>query len=166
MKAFQGETTASTKYRIYADKAREDGYENIGRIFDETSHNEKEHAERVMKFIYNGVPDTLTNLKDASSGENNEWTEMYIQFANTAREEGFEQIAELFQDIAEVERHHDFRFQNLAEDIQNDQVFCKKEKIVWICMNCGYIYYGECTPERCPLCGYPQAYFKPNCEDY
>ena len=167
MKSIDGEMKASTKYAIYSGKAREDGYENIGDIFDETSRNEREHAERMMKIIYQGeIPDTLTNLKDASSGENHEWTKMYQEFAETAKAEGFDQIAQLFLDIAEVERHHDYRFENLAENIENDQVFCKSEKILWICMNCGYLYYGDCAPEFCPLCGYPQKYFKPNCEDY
>lgn len=167
LKTMDGEMKASTKYAIYSDKAREDGFENIGDIFDETSHNEKEHAERVMKIIHQGeIPDTLTNLRDASTGENNEWTKLYQEFANIAKEEGYDQVSELFLDIAEVERHHDYRFNHLAENIENNQVFCKDEKILWICMNCGYLYYGECAPEFCPLCGYPQAFFKPNCEDY
>lgn len=167
MKAIDGEKKASTSYRIYADKAREDGYENIGAIFDETSHNEKEHSERLLKFVYGGeLPDTLDNLKIAMSGENNEWTTMYQEFAKKAKEEGFHEVAEVFLNIAEVEKHHDYRFSNLASDIENNQVFCKEQKIVWICMNCGYVYYGECAPEMCPLCGYPQAYFRPNCEAY
>lgn len=167
LNTIDGEMKASTKYVIYGDKAREDGYENIGSIFDETSHNEREHAERMMKIIHNGeIPDTLDNLKDASGGENHEWTKMYQEYAEIARKEGFDQIAELFLDIAEVERHHDFRYKNLVENIEKRQVFCKGEKILWICMNCGYLYFGECAPEFCPLCGYPQSYFKPNCEDY
>ena len=167
MNAIDGEMMASTRYQIYSDKAREDGYENIGDIFAETSGNEKEHAERLMKVAFAGdIPDTLTNLKDAGAGENHEWTKMYQEYAQIAKEEGYDQIAELFLDIAEVERHHDYRFQTLAENMEQNQIFCKDEKILWICLNCGYIYYGECAPEFCPLCGYPQSYFKPNCEDY
>lgn len=167
LKTIDGEMKASTKYAIYGDKAREDGFENVGSIFDETSHNEKEHAERMMKVIYNGeLPDTLINLRDASGAESHEWMNLYQEFAQTAKEEGFDQISDLFRDLAEVERHHNYRFDNLAENIENQQVFCKGEKILWICMNCGYLYYGECAPDVCPLCGYPKSFFKPNCEDY
>ena len=166
LKTIDGEMKASTKYSIYSGVAREDGYENVGDFFEETSHNEKEHAERLMKIIYNGLPHTLDNLADASKGEQGEWTNMYPEFARIAKEEGYDQISELFLDIAEVERHHNYRYDMLAKNIKNNQMFCKEENILWICMNCGYLYYGECAPEVCPLCGFPQSFFKPNCEDY
>ena len=119
-----------------------------------------------MKIIYNGLPHTLDNLADASKGEQGEWTNMYPEFARIAKEEGYDQISDLFLDIAEVERHHNYRYDMLAKNIKNNQMFCKEENILWICMNCGYLYYGECAPEVCPLCGFPQSFFKPNCEDY
>lgn len=167
LNAIDGELKASTKYSIYDAKAREDGYENIGDIFKETSNNEKEHAELLLKIIHNGsIPDTCENLIDASSGENHEWTNMYQEYAKIAQDEGFPKISQVFLKIAEVERHHDFRFNTLAKDIKCNKIFCKDEQILWICMNCGYLYYGECAPKKCPLCGYSQGYFSPNCENY
>lgn len=166
-KAFDGESKASTKYAIYADKAREDGYEQIGDIFDETSHNEKEHAEVWLKLIHGGeVPETAENLREASSGESYEWTRMYPEFAETARREGFPEIAELFEGVAMIENNHDGRFRLLLANIEEDQVFCKEEEVIWICTNCGNLYYAKCAPEYCPVCGYPQAYYEVYCENF
>jgi rubrerythrin len=159
--ALEGELKASTKYSIYGSKAREDGFEQIGDIFDETSHNEKEHAEIWMKIMNNGeIPDTLDNLKDAYSGETYEWTKMYREYAQEAAVEGYQDIADLFEGVAGIERHHDFRFRELAKNIETGEVFCKKNEHLWICMNCGNIIRGKCAPEVCPVCGFPQAYYK------
>ena len=167
LKTMEGEMKASATYAIYAAKARDDGYQQIGNIFDETSGNEREHAEIFMKLLNGGsVPDTLTNLKKAYSGENNEWTKMYLEFANQAREEGYEQIAKLYEGIIEIEKHHDFRFRTLAENIENNEVFCKDKPALWICLNCGALYWGICAPKKCPVCGYDQGYYELNCENY
>lgn len=165
--AFEGETQASTRYAIFSEKAREDGYEQIGDIFEETSGNEREHAVIWMKLLNGGeIPPTLQNLKEAYSGENYEWTNMYIGFAEKAYEEGFPEIARLFEGVAGVERHHDARYRKLAQNIMNDTVFCKKSNVLWICLNCGNLFYGECAPSVCPVCGYPQGYYQLNCENY
>ncbi len=161
LNAVNGELKASTKYEIYSSKAREDGFEQIGNIFEETSHNEKEHAEIWLKILNNGeIPYTLDNLKDAYSGESHEWTSMYPEYARIAREEGFNEIAFLFDGIANIERHHNFRFRELAKNIKNGEVFCKPVENLWICLNCGNIVRGKCAPKKCPVCGYPQAFFE------
>ncbi|HWT27284.1 MAG TPA: rubrerythrin family protein [Mobilitalea sp.] len=165
--AFKGETSASGKYALYGIYAREDGFEQIGNIFDETSRNEREHAEIWFKILHGGeVPSTLENLKDAYSGENYEWTTMYMDYATEADREGYPEIARLFEGIAAIERHHDARFRKLAHNIMYDQVFCKKENSLWVCLNCGNLYYGECAPDPCPVCDYPQGYYQLNCENY
>jgi rubrerythrin len=165
--AFNGETKASTKYAIYGRKAYEEGYMQIGNIFEETSGNEREHAEIWMKLMEGGeVPSTLENLKDAYSGENYEWTQMYVNYAEEAEKEGYPEIADLFAGVAAIERHHDARYRKLAQNIINDQVFCKRTNTLWVCLNCGNLYYGECAPEVCPVCGYPQGYYQVNCENY
>lgn len=165
--AFSGETSASTKYRIYAAKAREDGYEQIGNIFDETSGNEQEHAEIWMKILHGGeVPPTLDNLKDAASGEHYESTTMYRDYAATARKEGYPEVANLFEGVAAIEHNHNQRYQKLIENIETDTVFCKPEKHVWICLNCGNLVLAECAPEICPVCQYPQGYYELYCENY
>jgi Rubrerythrin len=165
--AFDGETRASTKYRIYATKAREDGYEQIGNIFDETAGNEREHAEIWMKLLHGGeIPSTLENLEDASSGEHYEWETMYRNYADTARKEGFPHIAELFDGVANIEYNHDRRYDKLIENIERGTVFCKREEYVWICLNCGNLIFGKCAPEICPVCGYPQGYYQLFCENY
>ena len=152
-----GELKASAKYRIYAEKAKEEGFQQIGNIFGESSHNEQEHAEVMMKILFGEVPDTLQNLKDASGGENHEWSSLYKSFADEARAEGYPGIAKIFEGIAAIEKHHDFRFDSLAENIETGKVFCSTEKTLWICMNCGNLYSGVCAPEKCPVCGYPQT---------
>ncbi len=165
--AFDGETKASTKYAIYGRKAKEDGYEQIGNIFNETSGNEREHAEIWLRLLNGGeLPSTPENLKESFSGENYEWTTMYIGFAQEARREGYPEIAELFEGVAAIERHHDSRFRKLASNIMNSTVFCKNSNVLWICLNCGNLYYGECAPEPCPVCGYPQGYYQLNCNNY
>lgn len=167
LKTLDGELKASTKYEIYAMKAKEDGYEQIGNIFDETSGNEREHAEIMMKLIHNGeVPDTLTNLKDSISGENAEWTNLYKGFAEEARQEGYDAIGRLFDGIASIEEYHEFRYGELAKNLEQGTLFCKEEQVWWICLNCGYIYCGECAPKHCPVCGYPQGYFELYCRNY
>lgn len=168
MQALADELMVSTKYALYSGKAYEDGYVQIGDIFSESSGHEREHAEMLMKFINGGsLPDTLNNLKEAYSGENNEWTRKYSQFADMADKEGFDEIAELFRNIAVVEKHHDYRFRNLADNIENDNVFCRDKDSLWVCLNCGFLYEGMCAPEdRCPLCGEHRGYYKLNCEDY
>lgn len=165
--AFDGESKASTKYAIYGRKAKEDGYEQIGNIFEETSGNEREHAEIWLKLLKGGeVPSTEENLKDAYSGETYEWTTMYVGFAEEAMREGFPEIAHLFQGVAGIERHHDARFRRLEKNILEDKVFFKNSNVVWICLNCGNLIYGECAPEICPVCGYPQGYYQLNCENH
>lgn len=167
MRTLDGELKASTKYAIYGSKAREDGFEQIGNIFDETSGNEREHAEIMMKLIYNGeIPDTLTNLHESISGERSEWSGLYREFANTADQEGYGAIANIFRGIANIEESHDYRFSKLAENIETNNVFCKPEAVWWICLNCGHMEYGICAPEVCPVCGFPQGFFKEYCQDY
>jgi len=165
--AFQGEAKASTRYAIYGLKAREDGYEQIGNIFDETSRNEREHAEIWLKLLNNGeVPPTLENLQDSYEGETHEWTSMYKEYAAMARKEGYSEISSLFEGVASIERHHDARYRKLAQNIMSDKVFCKEREVVWICLNCGNLIWDFCAPEVCPVCGFPQGYYQLNCENY
>lgn len=165
--AFEGETKASGKYAIYARKAWEDGYQQIGNIFDETSGNEREHAEIWLKLLNGGeLPSTLENLKEAIPGEHYEWKSMYPEYAEAARQEGYFEIADLFQGVADIENHHDGRFEKLARNIEAGMVFCKNRETVWICLNCGNLIWNECAPEVCPVCAYPQGYYQVNCENY
>lgn len=167
MNAFNGETKAAGKYSLYSQKSREDGYEQIGNIFDETSHNEREHAEIWLKLLNGGeVPNTLENLKDASNGEYYEWTTMYKNYAEVARKEGYIDIANLFSEVANIEKHHDRRFKILASNIENNEVFCKKNETMWVCLNCGNIITGTCAPSVCPVCSYPQGFYELLCENY
>ena len=166
-KAYDGERIASTKYAIYGSKAREDGYEQIGNIFDETSKNEREHAEIWLKQLEGGeIPSTLDNLKESIPGEHYEWTSMYKGYADTARKEGFDHIAELFDGVAGIEYNHDNRFEKLAKNIETGEVFCKDQRMVWICTNCGNLVWDECAPKICPVCGYPQGYYQLCCINY
>jgi len=165
--AFAGEAQARTKYEYYASKAKKDGFEQIAAFFEETAHNEKEHAKIWFKLLHGGnIPSTSENLIDAGKGENYEWTEMYAEFAKTAREEGFEHIAKLFEGVAAVEKEHEKRYNALLENIKNDQVFKKEGQKVWKCRNCGHYHYGEEAPKVCPVCTHPQAYFELNCINY
>lgn len=165
--AYDGERLASTKYRLYAEISRKDGYQQIGDIFDEAAGNEQAHAEIWLRMLNEDTFPMLEEmLQDAGNGEQYEWKQMYRDFAGTADQEGFHDIAEVFRRIGEVERHHDFRFTQLAENFREGSIFCKQDKEVWICQNCGYVIFGKCAPERCPACGYPQGYFKLNCENF
>ena len=167
MMAFEGESMARTKYTYYASKAKKEGYEQIAAMFLETAENEKEHAQLWIKLLHNNeIPDTMTNLKDAASGENYEWTEMYVEFAKAAREEGFDEIARMFESVAGVEKHHEERYRKLIENIEKGMVFAKDDVVVWKCRNCGHIHVGNAAPEICPTCKHPKSFFELNCENY
>ena len=167
MAAFAGESQARNKYTYYASKAKKDGYEQIAAIFEETAGNEKEHAKLWFKALHGGeIPSTLENLKDAANGENYEWTDMYKSFAETAREEGFAEIARLFEQVGEIERHHEERYIKLLDNIENGKVFAKAEQKMWICRNCGHIHYGENAPKVCPVCKHPESYMELKAENY
>lgn len=161
MEAFAGESQARTKYTFFAAKAKKEGYEQISSIFEETAHNEKEHAKIWFKLLNHGdIPTTAENLQAAAQGENTEWTNMYEQMAQEAREEGFEDIAFLFDSVGKIEKEHEARFLKLAQNIEDQTVFAKKEKTVWICRNCGHIEDSASAPEKCPVCAHPQGYFE------
>ena len=165
--AFAGESQASTKYRYYASKAKKDGYVQIANIFEETANNEKEHAKIWFKLLHGGsVPSTVENLKDAAAGENYEWTDMYAEFAKEAREEGFNDIAALFDGVAAVEKEHEERYKKLLANIEGDLVFSKDGDAIWQCINCGHICIGKKAPEVCPVCAHPQSYFQVKPENY
>lgn len=167
MTAFAGESQAHTKYRYYASKAKKDGYVQIANIFEETAANEKEHAKIWFKLLHDGaVPDTVTNLKDAAAGENYEWTTMYDEFAKTAKEEGFTQIAALFEAVGKIESEHEQRYRRLLENIEKGLTFARAGETVWICLNCGHIHVGDKAPQLCPVCSHPQAYFQIKAENY
>lgn len=161
MTAFAGESQACVKYQYYASQAKKDGYVKIQNIFAETSNNEKEHAKLWFKALHGGkVPTTTENLKDAAAGENYEWTDMYATMAKEAREEGFDDIAALFEGVARIEKHHEARYKAMLKDVEEDAMFKKDTSTVWICLNCGHIHYGEAAPLVCPVCNHPQAYFQ------
>ena len=158
--AFAGESQARVKYGYYAAAAKKEGYNQIAAIFEETSGNEKEHAKLWFKALHGGkVPNTIENLKDAANGENYEWTEMYAEFAKTAKEEGFDNWARLFEEFGKIEKEHEERYRARLANIENDRVFKREEKQVWICTNCGKIVVSEKAPEKCPVCDHPQGYF-------
>lgn len=165
--AFSGESQARNKYTYYASKAKKDGYVQIAQIFEETANNEKEHAKIWFKILHDdGIPTTVENLKDAAEGENYEWTEMYAEFAETAKEEGFDHIAALFKMVGDIEKEHEERYKKLLANIQDGIVFSKDNDTVWICSNCGHIHIGQKAPEICPVCAHPQAYFMERAENY
>ncbi len=165
--AFAGESQARVKYQFYASKAKKDGYEQIASIFEETSDNEKEHAKIWYKILHDGgVPDTTENLKDAIAGEEYEETEMYVKFAAEAREEGFEEIAKLFEEVGKIEAKHEERYRKLLKNIEDGMVFKADGVTVWKCRNCGYIHIGDSAPEECPVCKHPQSYFEIQAENY
>ena len=167
MEAFAGESQASDKYTYYAVQAKKDGYVQISRIFEETANNEKEHAKIWFKLLHDGgIPTTVENLKDAAEGENYEWTEMYAEFAQVAKEEGFDHIAALFEMVAKIEKEHEERYKKLLANIDGGVVFSKDNDIVWICSNCGHVHIGKKAPEICPVCAHPQAYFMERAENY
>ena len=167
MAAFAGESQARNKYTYYASKAKKDGFEQIAEIFLETADNEKEHAKMWFKELHGGeVPSTSENLLDAANGENFEWTDMYKEFAETAREEGFDRIANLFEGVAEIEKHHEERYRALLSNVDNELVFSKDGDKIWQCRNCGHICIGKNAPEVCPVCSHPQSYFEIKKENY
>lgn len=167
MEAFAGESQARNKYTYYASKAKKDGYVQIANIFEETAANEKEHAKIWFKLLHGGaVPSTIENLKDAAEGENYEWTDMYAAFAKDAREEGFDEIAKLFEQVGEIEKEHEERYRKLLANIEGGLVFSREGDCVWQCANCGHIVVGKKAPEECPVCAHPQAYFQMKAENY
>ena len=165
--AFAGESQARNKYTYYASKARKEGYNQIAAIFEETANNEKEHAKLWFKLLHGGaVPATPENLADAAAGEHEEWTDMYAEFAKVAREEGFEDIAEMFDGVAGVEKEHEERYRKLMERIEAGEVFTRGEVTVWKCNNCGHIHVGKEAPEVCPVCAHPRSFFEVRAENY
>ena len=166
MAAFSGESEARNKYTYYASKAKKDGYVQIAKIFEETASNEKEHAKIWFKLLKDGIGATDVNLKDAADGENYEWTEMYPTFAKEAREEGFDHIAYLFEQVAKIEKEHEERYKKLLANIEGDLVFSRDNDCIWQCSNCGHIVVGKKAPEVCPVCAHPQAYFEIKAENY
>lgn len=166
-KAFAGESEARNKYTYFASRAKKDGYEQIAAIFLETADNEKEHAKMWYKELHGGaVEDTPTNLEAAADGENYEWTDMYKGFAETARKEGFDELAEKFEGVAEIEKHHEERYRKLLENVKDKKVFSKDGDAIWVCRNCGHIVVGKKAPDVCPVCAHPQAYFEIKAENY
>ena len=164
--AFAGESMARNKYSYYASKAKKDGYVQIAQLFEETANNEKEHAKIWFKLLHDGIGATDLNLQDAAAGEYYEWTDMYPTFAKEAREEGFDYIADLFERVAEVEKHHEERYKKLLENVKDGIVFSRDNDMIWQCINCGHIMVGQKAPEVCPVCAHPQAYFQIAPENY
>ena len=164
MKAFSGESQARNKYEFYASKAKKEGFERIAAFFQETADNEKEHAEQWFKAAH-GIGTTAENLKDAAAGENYEWTEMYVEFAKTAREEGFEEIAEKFERVGDVEKSHEERYNKILEVVNSGKVFEKDDIIIWRCRMCGHLHIAKTAPEKCPICGHLQAFFEIKCDE-
>ena len=153
--AFAGESQAFTKYNYYASKAKKDGYVQIGKLFEETANNEKEHAKIWFKLLHGGqMPETTENLKDAAAGENYEWTDMYAEFAEQAKAEGA------------IEKEHEARYRKLLANIEDECVFSKDGDVIWECANCGHIVIGKKAPEVCPVCQHPQSYFQVKAENY
>ena len=157
--AFAGESQARNKYTYFASVAKKEGYEQIAAIFQETAENEKEHAKLWFKHL-KGIGTTVQNLQSAAAGENEEWTQMYKGFAEVARQEGFEEIANQFEGVAAIEKHHEERYLALLKTIQEGTTYVKVGKVMWICRNCGHIYLGEAAPDFCPVCKHPKAYFQ------
>lgn len=166
MTAFAGESQARNKYTYYASKAKKDGYVQIAALFEETANNEKEHAKIWFKLLHGGIGDTIDNLKDAAAGENYEWTDMYAGFAKTAREEGFDHIADLFEGVAKIEKEHEERYLKLVKNLEDGLVFSRDGDVIWQCANCGHIVIDKKAPEVCPVCAHPQAYFQIKAENY
>jgi len=159
--AFAGESMARNKYTYFSGKAKKEGYEQIAAIFQETADNEKEHAKLWFKLLCGGeLAATSENLKAAAAGENEEWTEMYKRMAEEAKEEGFDKIASLFEQVGKIEKDHEERYLTLLDNVKNSQVFEKKEKLMWLCRNCGFVCDSAAAPAMCPVCDHPQAYFE------
>lgn len=157
--AFAGESMARNKYTYFAAEAKKAGYEQIAALFLETAENEKEHAKLWFKAL-NGIGDTAANLEAAAGGENYEWTDMYARMAREAREEGFNELAALFDGVAKVEKEHEERYLKLLANVKENAVFAKKVATAWKCRNCGHIHTGEKAPGLCPVCAHPQAHFE------
>ena len=167
MEAFAGESQARNKYTYFASKAKKEGYEQIASIFLETAENEKEHAKIWFKLLEGGeIKSTAENLKAAAEGENFEWTDMYERMAKEAKEEGFDQIAYLFESVGRIEKEHEERYRKLLENVEGDLVFSKDGDRIWKCRNCGHIVIGQKAPEVCPVCNHPKAYFEIKAENY
>lgn len=178
LKAFAGESQARMRYNYYASQAKKEGLEQIAALFEETALNEKEHAKRFFKFLEGGMVEitasypagkigtTLENLKDAADGENEEWTELYPEFAKVAEEEGFRDVAMAFKLIAKVEKAHEDRYRTLYNNLEEGKVFKRGEKVVWKCRNCGFIHEGTVAPKLCPACQHPQSYFEIKEDNY
>ncbi len=170
--AFAGESQARNRYTYFAGQARKEGFVQTSMIFEETANQEKEHAKRFFKFLEGGearveaafpagvIGTSTENLKAAAAGENYEWTEMYPGFAKVAREEGFEPIAKVFEAVCVAEKQHEKRYNDLRANLENGTVFKKDRKVVWRCINCGYLFEGKEAPKACPACAHPQAYYE------
>ncbi|MCP4297917.1 MAG: rubrerythrin family protein [Proteobacteria bacterium] len=178
LKAFAGESQARNRYTYFAGKAKKEGYVQISEIFTETANQEKEHAKRFFKFLEGGdleitasfpagtIEDTEANLRAAAAGEEHEWTELYPGFAQTARDEGFTEIADAFDAISIAEKQHGKRYKDLAENLATGRVFKRGNAIVWRCRNCGYIHEATVAPDTCPACNHPQAHFEELSENW
>ncbi|MCL1973795.1 MAG: rubrerythrin family protein [Bacteroidetes bacterium] len=178
LKAFAGESQARNRYTYFAGKARKDGFEQIAAFFEETAAQEKEHAKLFFKFLEGGMVEitaafpagvigaTADNLLSAADGEHEEWDLLYPKFARIAKEEGFDQIATAFTLVATVEKTHEERYRKLLQNIENDEVFKRSDKALWVCRNCGYVHYGPKSPDVCPCCQHPQAYFELKAVNY
>ena len=167
MEAFAGESQARNKYTYFASKAKKEGYEQIAAIFLETADNEKEHAKLWFKLLHDGdIPSTEENLVAAAEGENYEWTDMYDKFAKDAKEEGFNDIAYLFEAVGKIEKEHEERYKKLLENVKDGLVFSRDGDAIWKCRNCGHIVIGKQAPEICPVCKHPKAFFELKAENY
>jgi len=178
LKAFAGESQARNRYTYFASVAKKAGYEQVAAVFLETAENEKEHAKRFFKYLEGGgveitaiypagkVGTTEENLLASADGENEEWTALYVDFEKTAKEEGFEAIADQFKEIAEVEEAHETRYRKLLKNIEDKTVFKRTQKVKWHCRNCGYVHEGEEAPSFCPACKHPQGYYEILAENY
>jgi rubrerythrin len=176
--SFAGESQARNRYTYFASVAKKAGYEQIAAIFLETADNEKEHAKRFFKYLEGGdvqiqatypagiIGDTAQNLAAAAAGENEEWTKLYKEGESIAREEGFDEIADQFKEIAEVEEEHEKRYRKLLKNVKDGTVFKKSSTVKWKCRNCGYVHEGAEAPDKCPACLHPQAYYELHCENY
>ena len=165
MAAFAGESQARNKYTYYASKAKKDCFVQIAALFEETAAQEKEHAKIWFK-LFHGIGDTAANLLDAATGENDEWTDMYPRMAREAREEGFDEIADLFEGVAAIEKVHEEKYRKLLENVEGGLVFSRDGDMLWQCSNCGHVHIGKQAPEVCPVCNHPQAYFQLKAENY
>lgn len=167
MTAFSGESGARNKYTFFASKAKKEGYEQIASIFEETANNEKEHAKMWFKLLNGGeVGSTLDNLREAANGENYEWTQMYNEFEEVARREGFDEIADLFKGVADIEREHEERYLTLLSRVEEEMVFKSEEETIWICRNCGHVYRSKEALEVCPVCKHGRAYQERKSSNY